>query len=124
MALQVDALVGVEALVLDRQDGVDDVLGHLGQLERLAILGLEDVDDIAGGVVHHRPLGQGGERRQVGRLGVIGRHDLHDLRHDSDADRRQAEAGDEHGDGEPYERSHVVPRVVAGRGREGVIGGG
>ena len=107
-ALRVDALVVVEVLVLDREHGVDDVLRHLADLERLSVLGLEDVDLVPGGVEDDRAAGQLGERREVGGLHRVGRDDLGDLRHHGHTDRGQPEGGHDHGDGEAEQGLHVA----------------
>ena len=81
--------------------------GTCDELERLAVLLLEDVDLVPGGVEHDRAAGQLRERRQLFGLGVVGRHDLGDLRHHGNADGGQPEAGHDHDDDEAEEGLHV-----------------
>ncbi len=70
-AAHVDTVVHPELVVLDSQKGIDHVVWHVGQLDRLAVLHLERGDFASGRVVHVRTLGEGGEVGQCdGCLGV------------------------------------------------------
>ncbi len=86
-AADVDAGVLPERLVLGVDDGVDEDLGHLGELGRLPVLGAELADLGAVGVVHDRRLGQLPEGLHAARVVVRGR----DL----------AGAGNERGEADP-----------------------
>ena len=69
-ALVVDATVLVEAAVLDREHRVDQVLGHVREGDRLAILlGEEGGHEGAGAVEHVRPLRLLVHLRQEGPVG-------------------------------------------------------
>ncbi len=72
---EVDTRVLPERLVLGRDHRVDHELGHLFELDRLAILEPEHADLVAGGVVHDRPFGQLSQRPPdvEGRVAVAGR---------------------------------------------------
>ena len=117
-AADVDAVVHVELVVLDGEERVDHVLGHLGELDRLAVLQLERGDLVAGHVVDVRALG---ERREVGQLDrelVVGVGDPPQPGRDGDDDRRdQQRAGDDHErqSEHPAEPVTVRPTLPTGR---------
>ena len=65
----------VETGVLGGDNGVDDNLGNLGQLEWFAVLDAQLINLVLIGVEHQRALGQFGERRQrIGFPVKRGRH--------------------------------------------------
>src|SRR5690606_8054072 len=126
-APDVVAVVDPEALVLDGDDGVDDVLGDLLELDRLAVLlVLEGGHERAVGGVDVRPLGQ---RAELDRLGLAGadlaepaeRH-RERRRGEGQDDPRPEDDGDESG----QEAAHRAPGSAGGlrlpRCRRGATG--
>ena len=114
-AAQVHAVVLVELVVLHGEEGGDHLLGHPRQLDRLAVLQLVDVDQVAGAVVGEGPPRQRLEVRQRDRLLFMGvRHLPQPGRHrDHQARHQQRTGGERQGEAEdPGQRMHRRLRLV------------
>ena len=115
-AADVDAVVAVELLVLDEQEGVLDVLGDRRQRDRLAVLQLEHADLVAQRVVDVGALGERLERRQLDRQLLVGVGHRPDPGRDRDDDTgHQESTGGDHEpeSGEPGQRTHSASRLPA-----------
>ena len=118
----VDTVVHPELVVLDRQEGIDHVLGHIGERQRLAVLDLEDGDLATGHVIHVRASRQVGEVGQFDRNLGVGVGESPDPRRHSDhgGSEQQCPGPDHQGQAEnPTQTHHSVPDTTDGSDRGG-----